>query len=95
MANITTERAEPNSWPWQAQIKILTNNRPHHCSGVLIQRQWVLTAAACFDNNKKKNAYRVMLGDHDLTRYIFDLQVHLFFINNQKFKQSPRKSLIC
>ena len=27
--------------------------------------------------------------------YEFSVVIHLFFINNQKFKQSPRKSLIC
>ena len=36
---------------------------------------------------------KTMRNDPD--QYFDDVKVHLFFINNKKFKQSPRKSLTC
>ena len=31
----------------------------------------------------------------ELKEEMYFKEIHLFYINNQKFKQSPRKSLIC
>nr|XP_009490358.1 PREDICTED: granzyme A-like [Pelecanus crispus] len=48
----------PHSWPFMAAIQ--TNNSTV-CGGVLVEKQWVLTAAHCNSNKKK---LRVVLGAH-------------------------------
>ncbi|XP_068424054.1 vitamin K-dependent protein C [Clinocottus analis] len=49
--------------PWQA---LLLNARGRfHCGGVLIDENWVLTAAHCLENNLR---FRVRLGDYERQR---------------------------
>uniref|UniRef100_A0A6B0VBR0 Putative serine protease n=1 Tax=Ixodes ricinus TaxID=34613 RepID=A0A6B0VBR0_IXORI len=43
--------AEPGNWPWM--VALYTSNDSFRCGGVLISKQYVLTAAHCFAN---KNA---------------------------------------
>ena len=47
----------------------------------MIAATWVISKSISFAKNKNADT-----GETDYT---------FFFINNQKFKQSPRKSLIC
>ncbi|XP_071824221.1 chymotrypsin-like protease CTRL-1 [Apostichopus japonicus] len=56
--------AERGSAPWMARL--LLNGR-FFCAGSLIDRQWVVTTAACFlfHNNIRASQLNVTLGDHD------------------------------
>ncbi|XP_036436202.1 elastase-1-like [Colossoma macropomum] len=68
------EVAKPNFWPWQASLQALQGSRYRHvCGGVLIKKQWVLTAAHCFET---ANVSLVVLGDHDLTKSEGKEQLH-------------------
>ncbi|XP_063048942.1 serine protease 33-like [Engraulis encrasicolus] len=55
------DSAEGN-WPWQASLQ---KNGQHFCGGSLINRQWILTAAHCF-NSSDPSQITVHLGIKDL-----------------------------
>ncbi|XP_062969576.1 putative serine protease 46 [Cynocephalus volans] len=54
---------EVGKWPWQVNILFLGM---YICSGSLIHRQWVLTAAHCLQRSKDPQMYSVMVGVHHL-----------------------------
>merc|ERR1711976_37187 len=51
------EEAKRGAWPWQASLQMLGQ---HTCGGVLIERNWVLTAAHCL-----QFSVSVVLGMHN------------------------------
>merc|ERR1711962_1568873 len=59
--------ARPGDWPWQASVHYSWSpgiNR-QWCGGTLIDEEWVLSAAHCFDD-KNVRRYWFKLGEHDL-----------------------------
>jgi len=69
---INGEMAKQGAWPWQVSIQ-LTNPRigsiGHWCGAVLLDQDWILTAAHCVQN-KLINAlgggiWTVVLGEYD------------------------------
>ncbi|KAJ6652998.1 hypothetical protein lerEdw1_010203 [Lerista edwardsae] len=58
-------RAAEAEWPWQVSLR---ENRLHICGGSLINSQWVVTAAHCFEGPLRPQQYRVNLGEYELPR---------------------------
>ncbi|XP_063286939.1 transmembrane protease serine 9-like [Pelobates fuscus] len=55
--------AEYGEWPWQVLIKY---NGAFTCGGSLINNQWVLSAAHCFDYPSNPENYNMYLGMYQL-----------------------------
>uniref|UniRef100_A0A8D0LBM7 Serine protease 27 n=1 Tax=Sphenodon punctatus TaxID=8508 RepID=A0A8D0LBM7_SPHPU len=60
--NVGGEDSVEGEWPWQASLKM---NENHVCGASLITKQWVITAAHCFQN-KDPSLYHVVLGANKL-----------------------------
>ena len=55
--------AEKGSWPWMVAIFYSRKNEHIWCGGALIDNEWVLTAAHCFDQSLNEDQYTVILGE--------------------------------
>uniref|UniRef100_A0A671PJP1 Zgc:123295 n=1 Tax=Sinocyclocheilus anshuiensis TaxID=1608454 RepID=A0A671PJP1_9TELE len=47
--------AKAGAWPWQVSIHVI--NKGHNCGGTLINKDWVLSAAHCFQSQSGSNPF--------------------------------------
>ncbi|XP_066935582.1 trypsin-like [Clytia hemisphaerica] len=61
-------KARPGDWPWQVNIDYLYNtaNPGAHCGGTLLNDEWVLSAAHCFEADPVAGRYWMRLAEHDI-----------------------------
>ncbi|NWI22754.1 OVCH2 protein, partial [Sula dactylatra] len=58
------EEAVPYSWPWQVSVQI---SDEHICGGAVLAKEWVITAAHCFNSKELyRDLWMVVTGLHDL-----------------------------
>ncbi|XP_028138319.2 brachyurin [Diabrotica virgifera virgifera] len=58
------DNVTPNSYPFQAALFIYYKSKTNLCGGSLIDKEWILTAAHCVDNDPVRIV--VKLGLHDV-----------------------------
>uniref|UniRef100_A0A8C3HAX7 Peptidase S1 domain-containing protein n=1 Tax=Chrysemys picta bellii TaxID=8478 RepID=A0A8C3HAX7_CHRPI len=56
--------AKKGNWPWQVSVQ---EDGAHVCGGSLISAQWVVSAAHCFNRSLPDSAYRMNLGEYQLS----------------------------
>ena len=77
--------ARKGSWPWQVDLRLIQNEPEGHlCGAIVIDGQWILTAAHCFYEYSDIRDWRVYIGkynklvkdDSEVIRYIDKLIKH-------------------
>ncbi|XP_066916917.1 trypsin-2-like [Clytia hemisphaerica] len=58
--------ARPGDWPWQVQIDLNTDWGRYWCGGTLINDEWIVSAAHCFEDDTRARNYDIYLGEHDI-----------------------------
>ncbi|NXW11611.1 GRAK protein, partial [Fregetta grallaria] len=78
----------PHSWPFMAAIQIRHSTV---CGGVLVEKQWVLTAAHCELNNSE---VRVVLGAHQASIAEKEQQIFkvMYYFPNPQFCSSSKEN---
>ncbi|OQR68677.1 chymotrypsin elastase family member 3B-like [Tropilaelaps mercedesae] len=68
--DIGSDKAAPLQFPWTVSLQMFnstTNSWKHICSGSIIDRCWVFTAARCLDTRFTNGNLRVVVGEQDLS----------------------------
>uniref|UniRef100_A0A914DR65 Peptidase S1 domain-containing protein n=1 Tax=Acrobeloides nanus TaxID=290746 RepID=A0A914DR65_9BILA len=69
-----------HAWPWTGQLLF---DLRHQCGCVLIDPNFVLTAAHCFFKSRKPERYRVLLGGHKIYSgqlfQVRNISIHLLY----------------
>ncbi|XP_071178268.1 venom peptide isomerase heavy chain-like [Mytilus edulis] len=79
--------ADIEEFPWQVSVQVNDNGYwESHCGGVIIDKNWVLTAAHCTFSSvtRTRERFRVLAGSSlysqlNVTRYVKDIYVHKNF----------------
>ncbi|XP_034406164.1 transmembrane protease serine 2 [Cyclopterus lumpus] len=61
-------QAANGAWPWQVSLQI---NGQHICGGSIISRDWILSAAHCFQTHSHPGMWMVQSGDVSLLQMSF------------------------
>ncbi|KAM4859029.1 serine protease 40-like [Thomomys bottae] len=86
------QKAAPERWPWQASLLF---QGIHICGAALIDKNWVASAAHCFQKSKSPSDYRILLGYNQLsnpTNYSLQKTVYKLFVHQDYDKYSPQGS---
>jgi secreted trypsin-like serine protease len=61
--------ADEGTWPWMmALFKKTSDGLRYQCGGAVIRRQYLLTAAHCFDEDRNEENYNIRVGGYDVSK---------------------------
>ncbi|KAM7284823.1 enteropeptidase-like, partial [Ixodes scapularis] len=96
---INGTKATPGHWPWM--VGLYSADDQLQCAGVLISRQFVLTAAHCYKNKNTTGYLSVRLGSTKKTNYTVHCQrntgknVHLERSDTTVIHEDQEDQVIC
>ncbi|XP_069102738.1 prostasin-like [Argopecten irradians] len=64
--------ASHGEFPWQVSVRY---NNQHLCGGTLVDSQWVVTAAHCFEDLSTRHGWTVGVGMHD-QHHVYSSSIH-------------------
>ncbi|XP_040927675.1 tryptase-2-like isoform X2 [Betta splendens] len=88
--------AKRGHWPWMAHLNITADGRTRwRCGGTILGRQWVLTAASCWDRHPKPKETRSMVwvGSHALQEASARYMGILYFISHPQYRNLGNRYL--
>eukprot|EP00057_Strongylocentrotus_purpuratus_P018608 XP_011673082.1 PREDICTED: prostasin-like [Strongylocentrotus purpuratus] len=55
--------AKPHSWPWMTEVM---DRSRHYCGATLIDNQWLVSAAHCYEKKLNLSIYEFSVGGHKI-----------------------------
>ncbi|XP_068587615.1 tryptase-2-like [Cebidichthys violaceus] len=82
------QNAQRNGWPWMAHLNISDGVNRWRCGGTIVARQWVLTAASCWETNPPPNLPKSMIwvGSYELQKASVDYMGVSFFMKHPGYR---------
>ncbi|CAJ1075628.1 tryptase-2-like [Xyrichtys novacula] len=83
------EDAPKGAWPWMVYLSIAADRtNKWRCGGSLLNSQWVLTAANCWDRDPKPDPLRssAWLGSHDLQKASVRYMAIVFYMLHPQYQ---------
>ncbi|XP_070778649.1 tryptase-2-like [Enoplosus armatus] len=84
------EEAPQGRWPWVVHLNITTDDRllRWRCGAAILNDQWLLTSASCWDKRRKPSLARtiVWLGAHNLRQGSARFMAVLFVISHPGYR---------
>ncbi|XP_064649974.1 complement C2-like [Lineus longissimus] len=100
--------AKPRAWPWMVAVRVAARNdlgvrdHKHVCGGTVLNNEWILTSAQCFQGYTYNNPRRVMvkLGANKMTQsqaddpvYVRDVRVRSMHIHEAWIVNAEKKKV--
>nr|ACQ58105.1 Tryptase-2 precursor [Anoplopoma fimbria] len=83
------EDAKRDNWPWMVHLNITDEKKNWRCGGTILNENWVLSAASCWQTNNQISYKKTMIwaGAYNLKKGAKEYLGIEFYMNNPGFKE--------